>query len=438
MYQHLDRIPEQLPGEPNPPPATPGVVAVVVLRQLVGIALALAALPALLLLYLPLWLVYGRPPIVFSAARWAHLLRLTWTARASAPPIRASMRLRAVLDLIWQGLTAPFWGVCWLLDEVLYGRELARNPVTAPLLEISAARSGSTQLGHYLEEDPQLAAPSALQALMPFLWLWRLAARAGPARKARFRERLLGTFPPEFAQRHETEPFRTDTLDIPWFFYQLNVVARALGPDVLASDGLFGPNGPSDRTYWERDFVGFVDGLGRRTLAFAGPGPDGRPRRLFLKGHFLGGAPALERRYPDARFLTVVRTPGPRLRSEINFLRVSPPLMGLGYTPWAWLVPSILATEVDYCEAEMAFYARPGAARCVIRFDDYVRDLRGALRTVYRVCLDQETLPPHLPTEHEPRKRTDYLIDRSLEQLGIDEAALDQRLSAYLAWVRAG
>jgi hypothetical protein len=65
-----------------------------------------------------------------------------------------------------------------------------------------------------------------------------------------------------------------------------------------------------------------------------------------------------------------------------------------------------------------------------------VKDLEAAMARIYRECLDQDTLPPHVPRVHEPRKRADYLLDRSLDQVGIDRAALDQRLAAYVAWCR--
>ncbi len=56
------------------------------------------------------------------------------------------------------------------------------------------------------------------------------------------------------------------------------------------------------------------------------------------------------------------------------------------------------------------------------------------MRKVYRECLDTDTLPDHVPRVHTPRDRTRYLIDRSLEQLQIDEVALNARLARYIVW----
>ena len=45
-----------------------------------------------------------------------------------------------------------------MLDECIYGRKLRETPLVAPLIEISAGRSGSTQIARYLEEDERLVA----------------------------------------------------------------------------------------------------------------------------------------------------------------------------------------------------------------------------------------------------------------------------------------
>jgi hypothetical protein len=72
----------------------------------------------------------------------------------------------------------------------------------------------------------------------------------------------------------------------------------------------------------------------------------------------------------------------------------------------------------------------------VVRFSEYVRDLEGTMTKVYRECLDTPDLPPHAPRTHAPRVRTNYILDRSLEDVGIDERALEDRLAGYIAWCR--
>ena len=69
-----------------------------------------------------------------------------------------------------------------------------------------------------------------------------------------------------------------------------------------------------------------------------------------------------------------------------------------------------------------------------MRFSEYVSDLEACMGKVYAECLDHPTLPDYVPRQHEPRHRTDYMLDRSLQALGINVKALDDRLADYIAW----
>lgn len=393
---------------------------------------------------LPLWPLYGlgtlvwyRPPNTPRLAQVRRYLRLTWTVQPPAPGLPFWARLWITLLVVQKVLLTPVVGLAWLLDELLYGRTLEATPVVAPLLEISAGRSGSTQIARYLEADPRLAAPSVLQAMFPYLWLWRLAPRTAGRliTKDQVRARIKAMMPPELLERHEGDPFKMDTFDGSFYSFHLNYLAPQLGPEVSAEELNFARFAGHNRRLLEEDVVALLDRVGRKTLLHTGPGPDGAPRRFFIKGHFLYAADALARRYPDARFLTVIREPASRLRSAINYLRVNPADPVLGPIPWAWLSASLARTEVEYCELEQVWFTRDsGARRCVVRFSAFVGDLQTAMRHVYRTCLDEDDLPPHIPANHPPRERTHYTVNRTLTELGIDAAALRERLASYVAW----
>lgn len=409
----------------------------VIVQHLVTLLLA----PAGLLL----WPIYGllrlvlpRPPLLAPPARFARIARLVLTEPVPPPGIDALDRWRLLLDLGLTAALAPVQGLAWMLDEILFGRELAANPVRGPLLEISAWRSGSTRLGHLLHDDPGLAAPAMLQMLVPYLWLWRLVRLllGGRVDTEGVNRRARAAAPPAFAERHEIDLWRTDTYDVLFFRHQLVPYAMALGPAATLAEFSHRGVTPSTRRMWEEDFVRMVEGLGRRTLAFAGPAPDGRPRRFFLKGHFLAAAPALATRWPDAAFLTVIRDPAARLRSTLNYLRLNPDFFGLGPMPWPWIAAMVPA-EIGYNEAEMDWFTREdGVRRCVLRFDEFVTDLPGALRRVYRECLDAEAPPPEVRLVHRPGHTGPYRVDHPLDALGVDVAALDAALAEYRAWCR--
>jgi hypothetical protein len=392
----------------------------------------------------PLWplywlgtLIWYRPPNVVRLAQVIRYWRLTWSVCPPPPGLTTFARCWLTLQIAQKLILTPVLGLVWLIDELLYGRALDATVVIEPLFVVSAGRSGSTQIGLYLDDDPKLAAPNLLQCMFPYLWMWRLAPRTiGRLITAdQVRAKLLSMMPPELLERHEGDPFKIDTFDGAFYGFHLNGLSFHLGPDAVVDEFNFGRYAPHNRRLWEEDFVALVDRIARKTLLHAGPGTDESSRRFLLKGHFLCGADALERTYPDARFLTVIRDPATRLRSAINYMRVNPSGPALGPVPWEWLASALERTEDDYCQAEQAWFTRAdGARRCVIRFYEFVQDLGTAMMRVYRSCCDVDELPPHVPKEHAPRERKRYTVNRSLVELGIDETALRARLASYVEW----
>lgn len=430
-------VAEHLPGEPDRSPSSPAVTAAKLLVRTPYVAVYLAITATLWPLLLASVLVFGWPPNITRRAHLIHTLRRLWTHQPPPPGSSTLRRVWLTLTVLEKVASIPLWGLAWQLDELLYGRDLDAVVIRAPLLEISAGRSGSTQLARYLEDDPHLVAPNLMQTMVPILWLWRLAnATVGRVvSRDTIRDALLGQLGPEFIERHEADPFRTDTFDAALYTSHLNFIASSISPEAGVEDFAFTAETPMRRAQWEEDFVALTDRIGRKTLLFADPAPDGRPRRLFIKGHFLGAADALAKHWPDARFLTMIRDPAPRLQSAVNYLRANPHDATIGPVPWAWLGATVAGAEVRYCEQEQAWFTRPdGPRRCVLRFTDYVADLERAMSRVYRECLDEPTLPPHVPRVHPPRERTNYLLNRSLAQVGIDEQALNARLADYRAW----
>lgn len=396
----------------------------------------------------PLWLpfllgaaIWGWPPHQVRAAEVARYLRRIWTERPPPPGLAPLTRVWLTLRVLQRVVILPVAGLAWVLDEVLYGRRLDATVVSAPLIVLSAQRSGSTQISRYLEEDPRLAAPAALQIGAPYLWLWRIAtALVSPARAERLATALYArATTDEFRQRHEGNLLRTDTFEIFYYSQRLTLFAPLLGPRVMQEDFGFAGTAEFNRDYWERDFVDFIDRLGRKTLLFAGPRPDGTQRRFFVKGHFIEAAEALGARYPDGHFLTVVRDPVQRARSVLNHIHGNPFDEALGALPWSWLVAAAIPAEVTYCQREQAWFSQTdGPLRTVVRFDDYRRDLEATMSHIYRRCFSDEALPPHVPRVHAPRDRKNYTVNRSLEDLAVDAEDLGSVLADYRSWVADG
>ena len=435
MFVHPDT--DSLPHEPlrvrKPTLSFLLVLGKQLLLIILTAPLSAAALPVFLLGVL-LW---GWPPHQTRLSEAARYIKYAWSQRPPPPGIAPLSRVWLTLQVLQKLGAVPLHGVAWQLDEVLYGRQLQNIDVVAPLFVLSAARSGSTQISRYLEDDPGLSSPSVLQIVFPYLWLWRIA----PFTLGRFFSRddvhaiFHARITEEFRQRHEGDPFHTDTIEILFYSQRLHLMSPMFGPKVTREE--FGPvnTAPHNRRLWEQDFIAFIDRLGRKSLVFDGPDADNKPKRLFIKGHFIEARDALARRYPEAHFLTIIRDPVSRLRSVVNHLHGNPFAEELGAIPWSWIVASVVDIEADYCQIEQTWFNNPdGPARTVVRFTDFTNDLKGTMSTVYRNCMGSDTLPAHIPTEHPPRERKSYRVNRTLLQLGVDVDALTTRLSDYRAW----
>jgi hypothetical protein len=399
-------------------------------------------------LTLPLWplywagrLIWNHPPNVPHLEQIRRYLKYTWSVSPQDPSLPLFARFWITVQIIHKTVMIPVSGLAWLLDELLYQKDLNSVIITEPVFVISGGRSGSTQFSRYLEDDPRLKAPNILQIMFPYLWLWKLVPKTigRVLSQDRVRKIIQTTMPAELWERHESDPFRTDTFDGSFYSFHMNRFALSLGPEIAKQDFNMGEIAPHDRYLKEIEFINLVDRLARKTLLSAEPIPLGIPKRFFIKGHFLYAAPYLQKKFPDACFLTVIRDPLSRIQSGINYLRVNPPDPVLGPNPWNWLRETLVHTETRYCEMEQAWFTQEDdTRRIVIRFTDFVSDLETSLKTIYKVCFDTATLPPHIPQEHPPRDRKNYSVNRTLLELGVDQNKIKDQLSTYIKWCQSG
>ena len=393
---------------------------------------------------LPLWpvywlgcLVWYRPPNMPYVKQVLRYLKHAWTVSPQNPTLPFFGRIWLSLSILDFYIGSPIRGIAWLLDELLYGKTLNNIDVREPVFVISAGRSGSTQITRYIEEDDRLAAPSILQCMFPYLWLWRLAPRTigRIITPDKARQMIQSAMPSELRERHEMDPFKADTFDGAFLSFHLHRFSLNFGPEVGKEDFNMAEAASYDRQVKEKDFVQLVDRLARKALYFSGSSQGGETRRFYLKGHFLFGAQALWEKYPDACFITVTREPLSRLRSGINYMRVNPPDSVLGPVPWSWLTDTLTHTEIVYGKVEQEWFTRKAdCRRSVIKFLEFVNDLESSMKQVYMDCFGSQELPAHIPTTHPPREREQYSVNRTLSELGIDEAKIRNDSREYMDW----
>lgn len=429
----MNAIPDAIDNEPLFSPAGTGMAGVFILKQLLGLLVLIPLGLVFGLLYFTLRIVVSRPPNIPSPKTVRRYLKKALFAHEE---VRFTMRIRLFLSMLLFLLFCPLLAFAWYLDDILY-RGYRKEAITKPLFLITGSRSGSTQLSQYLEDHPQIVSHPFLLQSFPYIWLWKLMPKllGRWVSEEKVYTLLADAMRPEYLERKELHPFKPETYEVIFSVSQMVNHSFAMGPDMFAEGYGWGRPTPENSHFWQEDLVNNIDAIGKKLLYFSGPNLDGTPKTLLIKGHFLGSASMLEKKYPDAHFLTVLRHPSKRIRSIINFLRVAPEVCRNGATPWSWLVHHAQTVEVDYCLYEKEWYqARPNNTT-VIRFRDYVADLEQTLTTLSNRCLPHLDSTGFIHQSHVPRKRSGYSIDRSYTQLNMDEAALLEPLQDYIAWV---
>jgi len=254
-------------------------------------------------------------------------------------------------------------------------------------------------------------------------------------------------------ERHETDPFGMDTFDGTFFSCHLQGLSWRMGPSVAIREYNYAAYSPHNRhLYEEEGFVAHLDRVARKTMLFYNIAEEEK-KTFLLKGHFLASAPALRRNYPDARFLTVLRDPCDRLRSAINYLAVNPALGERlpAKLKWQWLTATLQETEAMYCENELKWFqqddveeeqqpneTRKKRSTYAVRFHSFATNTDKVLKRVYQDFL-QKKVPDGIsyPTSSSSRKQNKkrYSINKSLAELGVDEADYKKRLTDYIAWM---
>ena len=426
-------IPDHIEGEPKFEKGSG--VKVFLYLILMTILLNILFLPSLMafLFYGLFRLFLPRPPNVIHPQLLRYYLKQAWVVQTTTERLSFSMRLRITGGILLFLEISPFLGLCWFMDDIFFASYKKRK-IKTPLFEISAARSGSTQIAHYIEEHPDILIPSVLQIAFPYIWAWKLA----PLLKGIFtEERLLAiqkkVVREQFLQRHELHPLKTETFEAAFAIFHLLITGLLLGGEELCRSYGWGKSSPQTKVFWEGEMVEIMTHLGQKMLFCYDPEES---KTVMFKGHFLSSADALQKRFPDAKFLTVIREPHKRIRSMINFMRVAPEMHLNGAVSWNSVNYFARRVEVDYCKLEQEWYSKDTANKTVIRFDDYVNDLENTMKLVYEKCLPQLDAQGHIPKEHPPRNRSNYDVNRSLEQLGWDVDELKKELSDYYNWCK--
>jgi hypothetical protein len=272
--------------------------------------------------------------------------------------------------------------VCLALDRIFFPSH-ARRPIRQPVFIIGNPRSGTTLFHRLLSRDRErfhcfrtweIFAPSILQQRVA-AWLGRRDARRGGRLRRRIEAAEARRFA-GFAHIHRVGLFLPEedgkvlihvlaSAFLTWFF----------PPREFGSLVRFDLDVPADR---QRSILAFYAACVRRH-AYA----QGGARQLLSKNPmFTGMITALQRAFPDCKFVCLVRNPLDTIPSTISLSRA---LMGRNDQPDATIDRAIYAQLCFFYRHALDGLAALPPDRCVfVKYDELLRDPRQTVEGVYR------------------------------------------------------
>ena len=256
-------------------------------------------------------------------------------------------------------IKAPINGTFWFIDELLYPA-YHKVDIKEPIFFITGCRSGSTQLTNYLEDDENnFIIPASGEGLFPFIWIWKfivpILKRFAKNKQHVATNQLFGS---EARKRHNFSLDRTESMEITAGAWHFTYVTWNMGIDFMKWGFPFAPLTEPTNDHYLNSFNQYTDSIMKKVMYHRG-----KPsQRMLVKGHFLIATNALQKRYPDAKFFTVVRDPLERFQSFINFIMIisadGPPCNELLLPPISWkqVCEFVINTQIPFCEQEMLFY----------------------------------------------------------------------------------
>jgi len=391
--------------------------------------------------------IWGLPPIISPMSRFSRYFVAVFTEGKSEENILFSNRVLIFLVLLSTLIKIPINGTFWFLDELLYPA-YHKVDIREPVFLITAARSGSTQLANYLENDEDnFIAPMSGEGLFPFIWIWKfvvpLLKRFSMNKHHAISSKFFGS---EVRKRHNFSLISTDTWEVIAGTWHFSYLSWHMGFDFMKWGFLFAPLTEPTDDQFAKKFREFTDSIMKKVMYHRG-----RPsQRMFVKGHFLIAANHLQQRYSKAKFFTIVREPLDRFQSLINFMMTvssyGPPKKTylLSRVTWKVICKFVIHTQILYCEQELLFYDQSKDNKLAIPFTMYVNKLSDTLQMVYNFCNIQMPTPVMSnaiiaqTTTHDRTSRKasyDPKFNRSLSSLGIDEGKLKEHLTKYIQWI---
>ena len=388
--------------------------------------------------------IWGMPPMIPTWPSYSRYFIAAFTEGKPEENIPITNRVLVFLMVLGSLIKIPIHGVCWYIDELIYS-SYHKVKIKKPVFMVTAPRSGSSQLQNYLQDDTMnFIAPTLAEGIIPYIWVWKLFTSV--LIKLGLQDYFYNTslFGTEATKRHHVAILESETWDgilRSWYFGLCNF---CLGSSFMCWGYSFARLRQPMNEDIIRSFMMFTDCVMKKVMYYRG-----KPKqRMLLKGHFVVNARNIERKYPHAKFLAVVRNPVDRLSSFVNLMKLvaedTKTNNGLFPATWRVIRDYVVHTQVPYCIQEMSFYKEPADNKLVIPFTMYVNNLSATLQRIYSFCdipISDDVISNAVRIQHTThdytRRRASYdpKFNKSLASLGVEEEKLKDYLNEYIEWM---
>ncbi|MGB5809395.1 MAG: sulfotransferase [Polyangiales bacterium] len=361
----------------------------------------------------------------FDFKMYGRLLRLAWRERRLRPKFTA-LFVGLVLIPLFSGTTAIFYA----LDNL--SPSLRRVEIKEPVFIVGHARSGTTLLHRLLVSDSaqfnffltyELFFPSLLQkrTLRAIGSVDRLLFRSYFKNKlvAKENQLLEGT-----RDMHHTGLFVPEEDDFVLAASCVSGLWVALFPGMPEFDVYYIDDWPEKRR--QRIMKAYADGV-RRQLCLSGM----HKTHCSKNPAFSGRVESLIERFPDARFVVLVRDPREAIPSLLKMLKKTWTAQGWSETLIERSLEGLLANSVHtYLHPLETLAKHPDTKSIVVDYRALVASPKDTVEEVYSALGLTMTPAVASALEEAQTHATDHVSAHSyeLEEFGIDEEQLKEEL----------
>ena len=227
VMECLIKHPNIISDDKQRPKLTPALVHIVFLciTTTLWVPLSVTRLP----IFLMGLFIWGLPPTIPVWSRICKYFMAVFTEGRPEDSIPLTNRVITFVLILNVVVKIPVNGVCWFMDELLYP-DYHKVDIKEPVYFITAPRSGSTQLCQYLEDDKEnFIVPTVIEAMMPYIWFWKLFIPTLSRLGCRQKFEVLGSFGVEAKKRNEFNVSKANTWDGLVRSWHLNFLSEYLG-----------------------------------------------------------------------------------------------------------------------------------------------------------------------------------------------------------------